>query len=106
MLRRGIHRIAVALVLAAALLAPAASLAAGPSRPAPASPRRLGLDALWSWAHVWLGLPGAGNAPAPNPASRKTACDGGSHIDPDGNLICQPVAGTNNDAGLHIDPDG
>jgi hypothetical protein len=52
MLRRGTHRIVIALVLAAALLAPAASLAAGPSRPAPASPWRLGLDALWAWAHV------------------------------------------------------
>lgn len=104
MLRRGTYRIVIALVLAAALLAPAASLAAGPSRPAP--PWRLGLDALWAWAHVWLGLPGAGNAPAPNFPIRKTACDGGGSIDPNGRTVCQPAAGTNNDAGLHIDPDG
>ena len=104
MLRRGIHRIVIALVLAAALLAPAASLAAGLPRPAPSW--RLGLDAFWAWAHVWLGLPGAASAPAPKPTNRKTACDGGPHIDPNGSSVCQPAAGTNNDAGLHIDPDG
>jgi hypothetical protein len=105
MLRRGIHRIVIALVLAAALLAPAASLAAGPSGPSVSS-WRPGLDALWTWAHVWLGLPGAGNTPAPKPANRKTACDGGSHIDPDGRTVCQPAAGTNSDGGLQIDPNG
>ncbi|PYQ57041.1 MAG: hypothetical protein DMF53_23760 [Acidobacteria bacterium] len=103
MLRRGIHRIAIALVLAAALLAPAASLAAGPSRPAPSW--RLGLDAFWAWANVWLGLPAAAG-PTHEPANRKTACDGGSHIDPDGRTVCQPAAGTNSDGGLSIDPDG
>ena len=100
--RRGTHRIVIALVLAAALLAPAASLAAGPSGPAPASPWRLGLDTLWAWAHAWLGLPGA----ASKPAHRKTACDGGGSIDPNGNAVCKPAAGTNSDAGPHIDPDG
>ncbi len=104
MLRRRIHRIALALVLAAALLAPAASLAAGPSRPAP--PWRLGLDAFWAWAQVWLGLPGVASAPTPKPTNRKTACDGGSHIDPNGRTVCQPAAGTNSDGGLSIDPNG
>ncbi len=103
MLRRRIHRIALALVLAAALLAPAASLAAGPSRPAPPW---LSLDAFWAWAQVWLGLPGVASAPTPKPTNRKTACDGGSHIDPDGRTVCQPAAGTNSDGGLSIDPDG
>jgi hypothetical protein len=106
MLRRGIHRIVIALVLAAALLAPAASLASGPSGPLPASPWRLGLDALWTWAHAWLGLPGAAIAPASKPANRKTACDAGLHIDPDGHTVCQPAAGTNSDAGPQIDPNG
>jgi hypothetical protein len=100
MLRRGIHRIVIALVLAAALLAPAASLAAGPS--GPASFWRLDLHTLW----VWLGLPGARSVPAPKPANRKTACDGGSHIDPNGHTVCQPAAGTSSDGGLHIDPNG
>lgn len=104
MLRRGTHRIVIALVLAAALLVPAASLAAGPSRPAPSW--RLGLDAFWAWAHVWLGLPGAAAGPTPNPATRKTACDGGLHIDPDGHTVCQPAASTNSDGGLSIDPNG
>jgi len=106
MLRRGIHRIALTLVLAAALLAPAASLAAGPIGPAPAFHWRLGLDAFWAWTRVWIGFPSAASAPAPKPASRKTACDGGSHIDPNGSTVCQPAAGTNSDGGLSIDPDG
>jgi hypothetical protein len=106
MLRRGTHRIVIALVLAAALLAPAASLAFGPPGPTPGSPWRLDLDALRVWAHLWLGLPGAAARPAPKPAARKTACDGGSHIDPDGRTVCQRAAGTNSDGGLSIDPDG
>ena len=106
MLRRGIHRIVIALVLAAALLAPAASLAAGPSGPAPASPWRLGLDTLWAWAHAWLGLPGATTDPASKPRTRKTACEGGAQIDPNGHTVCQPAAGTNDDGGSHIDPNG
>jgi hypothetical protein len=106
MLRRGTHRLVIALVLAAALLVPAASLAAGPSGPAPASPWRLGLDTLWAWAHVWLGLPGTPAGPAPKPVTRKTACNGGAHIDPNGQTICQPAAGMNSDGGLQIDPNG
>lgn len=106
MLRRGIHRIVIALVLAAALLAPVTALAAGPSGPTPASAWRLDLDALWAWARVWLGLPGTPAGPAPQPATRKTACDGGSHIDPNGNTACKPAAGATSDGGLHIDPDG
>jgi hypothetical protein len=105
MLRRGIHRIALALVLAAALLAPAASLAAGPTGPAPAFSWRLGLDAFWAWARVWIGLPGAASA-TPKPVDRKTACDGGGSIDPNGHTVCQPAAGTNSDGGSSIDPDG
>ena len=45
MWRRGIYRIVIALVLAA-LLTPAASLAAGASGPVPASSWRLDLGAL------------------------------------------------------------
>jgi hypothetical protein len=101
MLRRGTHRIVIALVLAAALLAPAASLASGLSGPIPAVHWRPDLDALRVWAHLWLGLPGA----APKPAARKTACDAGPHIDPNGGSSCQP-AGTNSDGGLQIDPNG
>jgi hypothetical protein len=106
MLRRGTHRIVIALVLAAALLAPAASLAAGPSGPAPGSVWRLDLDVLWTWAHIWLGLSGMPAGPPPKPATRETACDGGSSIDPDGHTVCKPAAGANSDGGLHIDPDG
>jgi len=104
LLKRETHRIVIAIVLAAALLAPAASRAAGPSGPAPASSWRLGLDALWAWAHAWLGLPGAATGSAPQPTTRKTACEGGSHIDPDGHTVCQSAAGTNSDGGLQIDP--
>ena len=103
MLRRGIHRISIALVLAA-LLAPSASLAAG--RSGPASPGRLDLKALWAWAHVWLGLPGTPAASASPPVTRKTACDGGASIDPDGHTVCKPAAGASSDGGLSIDPNG
>jgi hypothetical protein len=102
MLRRGIHRIVIALVLAAALLAPAASPAAEPSR----SAGRLDLDTLWAWAHLWLGLPGAPAASAPKPVSRKTACDGGGSIDPNGHTVCKTAAGATSEGGSSIDPDG
>ncbi len=105
MWRRGIYRIVIALVLAAALLAPAASLAAGASGPVPASSWRLDLGALWTWGHLWLGLPGAPAAPAHKPATRK-ACDGGLSIDPNGHTVCKSAAGANSDGGLQIDPNG
>ena len=104
MWRRGTYRIVIALVLAAALLAPAASLAAGASGPIPASSWRLDLGALWTWAHLWLGLPGAPAPPAHKPATRK-ACDGGGSIDPDGRAVCKSAT-TNSDGGAHIDPNG
>lgn len=104
MLRRGTHRIVIALALAAALLAPAASLAAGPYGPAHASSWRLDLDALWTWGHLWLGLPNSPTTPAK--PTQKTACDGGSSIDPNGHTVCKSAPGASSDAGLHIAPDG
>jgi hypothetical protein len=96
MLRRGTHRIVIALALAAALLAPAAPLAAAPyNRAIHASSWRLA--PLWTWARLWLGLSGmkndAGLQIDPNGAKN----DAGSHIDPDG---------AKNDAGAQIDPNG
>jgi hypothetical protein len=38
--------------------------------------------------------------------TRKTACDGGGSIDPNGSTVCHPAAGTNSDGGSHIDPNG
>jgi hypothetical protein len=101
---RGIHRIVIALALAAALLGAAAPLAAQPHGPAPAaSPLRLGVDALWAWARLWLGLP---TPPAASPGTRKSACEGGSSIDPDGHTVCKETAGARNDGGAQIDPNG
>jgi hypothetical protein len=100
---RGIHRIVIALALAAALLGAAAPLAAQPHGPAPASsPLRLGVDALWAWARLWLGLP---TSPATSPGTRKSACEGGLSIDPDGHTVCKET-GARNDGGLQIDPNG
>jgi len=92
MLRRGTHQIVIVIALAAALLAPAAPLAAKTRGAAHASPWRLDLDALWTWARLWL------------------VSDAGAHIDPDGTkndggLSIDPD-GTKSDAGSHIDPDG
>jgi hypothetical protein len=100
MLRRGTHRIVIVIVLAAALLAPAAPLAAEPYGAAHAS--SWGLDALWAWARLWLGLP--------NSSPQKSTSEGGSSIDPNGTksdagLQIDPN-GTKSDAGAHIDPDG
>jgi hypothetical protein len=101
MSRRGIHQIVIALVLAAALLG-TAPLAARSHGPAVAAPLRLGVDALWAWARLWLGLPAA---PATSPGVRKSACEGGGSIDPDGHTVCKGT-GARTDGGLQIDPNG
>jgi hypothetical protein len=97
MSRKGIHRIVIALALAAALQGMAAPLAAQPHGPAfAAAPLRLGVDALRAWARLWLGLPGT-------PAARNK---GGSSIDPNGLQTSSPPPATNGDGGLQIDPNG
>lgn len=97
MSRKGIHRIVIALALAAALPGVAAPLAAQPHGPAPAAAQlRLGVDALWAWARLWLGLPGT-------PAARNK---GGLQIDPNGLQTSSPPPATHGDGGLSIDPDG
>lgn len=99
MLRRRTHRIAIALALAAALLAPAASPAVQLHGTAQASSWPLKLDALRTWARLWLGLPSV-------PGHQKSASDAGLHIDPDGLQAPNSPAGANSDAGSHIDPNG
>jgi hypothetical protein len=101
MLRREPHRMVIALALAAALLATAAPLAAELNRPAHAS-WRLDLDVLQTWARLWLGVAEAPALPAP----RKSACEGGLSIDPDGHAACRSQAGASSDGGLQIDPNG
>jgi len=96
MSRKGIHRIVIALALAAPLPGMAAPLAAQPHGPAPAAaPLRLGVDALRAWARLWLGLPGT-------PAARSK---GGLSIDPNGLQTSSPPPATN-EGGSSIDPDG
>lgn len=102
MSRRGIHRIVIALALVAALSGTAAPLAAQPHHAPVAAPLRLGVDALWAWARLWLGLPAAPGLPG----ARKAACEGGLSIDPDGHTVCRGTAGALRDGGAQIDPDG
>ncbi|MEO6193394.1 MAG: hypothetical protein ABIS20_10310 [Thermoanaerobaculia bacterium] len=101
MSRRGIHRIVIALALVAALSGTAAPLAAQPHHAPVAAPLRLGVDSLWAWARLWLGLPAAPGLPG----ARKAACEGGLSIDPNG-LQASPPPATNGDGGLQIDPNG
>jgi hypothetical protein len=102
MSRRGSHRVGMALALTAALLATTAPLAAEPHGPARAASWELDTSAFWVWVRPWLGLPEATAGPAP----RKSVCEGGSSIDPDGHTVCRSQANPNRDGGAQIDPNG
>jgi hypothetical protein len=99
MLRRRGIRVAVVLLLALALGAPAGTVwaAGGPPRLAVLNP----LAALWSWAQSWLAAVRSSGVP---PAIT-TTCDRGSMIDPNGRCITAPVT-TACDHGSMIDPNG
>jgi len=99
MLRRRGIRVAVVLLLAVALAAPAGTAwaAGGPPRLAAFNP----LAALWSWAQSWL----TAARPSGLPPVVTTTCDHGSMIDPDGRCTTAPVT-TACDHGSSIDPNG
>jgi hypothetical protein len=103
----GGSRFAAALALAAALLVTAAPLAAaGPGEPGREAPARPVLEALGSWARAWLGIPWVRTAPEATPSRRKSPCDAGASIDPNGCPTASSPAGETADAGLSIDPNG
>lgn len=97
---RKVHRIAVALAVAAALLAsaPLCALDRSGFGRAPAPP---GLDALWAWVRAWIGIARDPAADAV-PDGRKA----GGSIDPNGQPAGSSSGGGDNEAGLSIDPDG
>jgi hypothetical protein len=101
--RGGGLRIAAALALTAVLVAAMPLAAAGPSGSGSAASGRPVLEALWTWARIWLGLPFGETRGTGAP---KAACDGGPMIDPDGCPHSNSPAGATSDAGLSIDPDG
>lgn len=99
--RVGGHRIAAALALALLLASPLAALGPGSGKAPVASP--WSLDALWTWARIWLGLPGSPGSPA---NTEKTYCEGGVSIDPDGRPVCASTASGSTEGGGSIDPNG
>ena len=102
--RGGGLRIAAALVLALLLAAPLTAAGLGVSARTSPAPVHWSLDALWTWARSWLGLPVLRTAPPGN--AEKIDCEGGSSIDPNGRAVCTPTASATSDGGGCIDPDG